>query len=487
MLKSSREMSYKENVAADYKNSKLKVDYRKSTHKSVLKKTDLSLTVLNSNCMHIGNRMGPTSDRSYTHQTNNGKSVTNLRRNTSKSCQTSKSREVLQENCVNIVCKIYSTKRSWKRRAVYNKVKKLKLSLPPLGTLASIAQLNKAFFPGRAEDLVLGGTSHKRLQAWELEDYNNKDTIRNCTLYVDQILESWRRMPDGTKIVLVKTTTTKSPEPAPVPGGGPTEPRVDNEEEELSWLPNRNYFKNFQTDINPYNRTMLFDWIIQVHQRFHINEKSLWATFMIFDMFLTTTEVEFERLQLIGFSCFWISGKANCLEDRRPKIDDLTWYAHDVFTNEELKECEEEILWNIEFNVNVPTAHNFLTLFIKAAIFSIKDEKKKDIVNCLAFYIAESLVLTSSSLDFTPEILAAGAVCTALRAAGFKWTKSLESYTGYSIKQLERVVHVANRTIVDKDGTCPKGVCTPPSGLLGKYSGTPAESFIPKPTSIKLP
>ena len=64
-------------------------------------------------------------------------------------------------------------------------------------------------------------------------------------------------------------------------------------------------------EISPRMRTILIDWLIQVHSRFSLLQETLFLAIGILDRYLQDkmTEVGRKRLQLVGITSMWIASK----------------------------------------------------------------------------------------------------------------------------------------------------------------------------------
>ena len=64
-----------------------------------------------------------------------------------------------------------------------------------------------------------------------------------------------------------------------------------------------------QDDINEKMRTILIDWLIEVHLKFKLRHETLFLTVNILDRFLTVQKVARQRLQLVGVVALMIAAK----------------------------------------------------------------------------------------------------------------------------------------------------------------------------------
>ena len=64
-----------------------------------------------------------------------------------------------------------------------------------------------------------------------------------------------------------------------------------------------------QTDINAKMRSILFDWLVEVHMKFKLVEETLFVTCGLIDRYLEKEKVMRDRLQLVGIAAMFIASK----------------------------------------------------------------------------------------------------------------------------------------------------------------------------------
>lgn len=64
-----------------------------------------------------------------------------------------------------------------------------------------------------------------------------------------------------------------------------------------------------QPDINAKMRSILVDWLIEVHRKFELMPETLYLTLNIVDRFLSMKAVSRKELQLVGISSMLIASK----------------------------------------------------------------------------------------------------------------------------------------------------------------------------------
>ncbi|XWS52650.1 hypothetical protein CRYUN_Cryun11dG0089100 [Craigia yunnanensis] len=190
-------------------------------------------------------------------------------------------------------------------------------------------------------------------------------------------------------------------------------------------------YMDLQLDINAKMRSILVDWLIEVHQKFDLMLETLYLTMNIVDRFLSLKIVQRKELQLVGISAMLIACKYE--EIWAPEVNDFVFISDNAYAKEKVLVMEKAILDKLEWYLTVPTPYVFLVRFIKASIPS--DDKMEDLV----FFLAElGLMQYPTVVLYCPSMLAAAAVyaarCTLDKSP--LWSETLKHHTGYSEDQL---------------------------------------------------
>nr|CAD1817288.1 unnamed protein product [Ananas comosus var. bracteatus] len=186
---------------------------------------------------------------------------------------------------------------------------------------------------------------------------------------------------------------------------------------------------HWQAEISMKMRSILADWIIEVHHRFELMPETLYLTFCIIDRYLSIETVTKGELQLVGVSAMLIACKYE--EIWAPEVNDFICISDRAYTREQILGMEKGILNKLEWNLTVPTCYVFLVRFLKA---SACDKEMEHMV----FFFAELGLMQYAMIMYCPSMVAASAVyaarCT-LRKSPL-WTETLKHHTGFSEQQL---------------------------------------------------
>ncbi|KAL3035613.1 hypothetical protein AAZX31_02G261300 [Glycine max] len=186
-----------------------------------------------------------------------------------------------------------------------------------------------------------------------------------------------------------------------------------------------------QPDINAKMRSILVDWLIEVHRKFELMPETLYLTLNIVDRFLSVKAVPRRELQLVGISSMLIASKYE--EIWAPEVNDFECISDNAYVSQQVLMMEKTILRKLEWYLTVPTPYHFLVRYIKASTPSDKEMEN------MVFFLAElGLMHYPTAILYRPSLIAAAAVFAARCTLGRSpfWTSTLKHYTGYSEEQL---------------------------------------------------
>ena len=151
-----------------------------------------------------------------------------------------------------------------------------------------------------------------------------------------------------------------------------------------------------QIDINAKMRSILVDWLIEVHRKFELMPETLFLTINIVDRFLSMKSVSRRELQLVGISSMLIASKYE--EIWAPEVvlvffvfiygqghNDFVCISDNAYVREQILVMEKTILEKLEWLMTVPTPYVFLVRYVKASVPSDKEVHKIFVVNLTIF------------------------------------------------------------------------------------------------------
>jgi len=104
-------------------------------------------------------------------------------------------------------------------------------------------------------------------------------------------------------------------------------------------------------------RTILVDWLIDVHLKFKLMPETLFLCVDIIDRYLDQRPVTRQQLQLVGVVGMLLAAKYE--EIYPPEVKDFIYISANTYTREEVLRMERQVLKAIDFNLTVPTIYPF--------------------------------------------------------------------------------------------------------------------------------
>lgn len=160
-------------------------------------------------------------------------------------------------------------------------------------------------------------------------------------------------------------------------------------------------------------RSVLMDWLVQVHNRFGLLPETLFLTVNCIDRFLSVKVVSLSKLQLVGATAIFVAAKyeeINC-----PSVQEIMYMVDGGFTVEEILKAERFMLSMLDFELGWPGPMSFLRRISKADDYDID-------IRTLAKYFLEVTIMDERFVGSPPSYIAAGAHCLArfmLRKGGW--------------------------------------------------------------------
>lgn len=173
---------------------------------------------------------------------------------------------------------------------------------------------------------------------------------------------------------------------------------------QLKMLPNPHYMGEVQAEIQWSMRSILMDWLVQVHNRFTLLPETLFLTVNYIDRFLSCKMVSLGKLQLVGATAIFVAAKyeeINC-----PSVQEIVFMVDGGYTVDEILKAERFMLSMLQFELGWPGPMSFLRRISKADDYDLE-------TRTLAKYFLEVTIMDERFVGCPPSYLAAGAHCLA--------------------------------------------------------------------------
>ncbi|KAI1814694.1 hypothetical protein GGS20DRAFT_547526 [Poronia punctata] len=198
--------------------------------------------------------------------------------------------------------------------------------------------------------------------------------------------------------------------------------------QEMTLLPNPHYM-DIQTEIQWSMRSVLMDWVVQVHTRFGLLPETLFLTVNYIDRFLSYKVVSLGKLQLVGATAIFIAAKyeeINC-----PSVQEIVFMVDGGYNVEEILKAERFMLSMLDFELGWPGPMSFLRRISKADDYDLE-------TRTVAKYFLEVAIMDERFVASPPSYVAAGAHCLSrLLLRKGAWTPAHVHYSGYTYRQLK--------------------------------------------------
>jgi G2/mitotic-specific cyclin 3/4 len=167
--------------------------------------------------------------------------------------------------------------------------------------------------------------------------------------------------------------------------------------------PNATYMDH-QAEIQWSMRSVLMDWLVQVHNRFTLLPETLFLAVNYVDRFLSCKVVSLGKLQLVGATALFVAAKyeeINC-----PSVQEIVYMVDGAYTADEVLKAERFMLSMLQFELGWPGPMSFLRRISKADDYDLE-------TRTLAKYFLEITVMDERFVGCAPSFLSAGGHCLA--------------------------------------------------------------------------
>lgn len=165
-------------------------------------------------------------------------------------------------------------------------------------------------------------------------------------------------------------------------------------------IPNERYMTDIQIDIQWSMRSVLMDWLVQVHNRFALLPETLFLTVNLIDRFLSHKIISLGKLQLVGATAIFVAAKyeeINC-----PSVQEIVFMVDGGYSSDEILKAERYMLSMLNFELGWPGPMSFLRRISKADDYDLE-------TRTLAKYFLEVTIMDERFVGCSGSYIAAGA------------------------------------------------------------------------------
>ncbi|RCK67242.1 G2/mitotic-specific cyclin CLB2 [Candida viswanathii] len=205
---------------------------------------------------------------------------------------------------------------------------------------------------------------------------------------------------------------------------------------ETRMLPDPQYLFQKDSHLKPRMRSILVDWLVEMHLKFRLLPESLFLAINIMDRFMSIEVVQIDRLQLLATGSLFIAAKYE--EVFSPLVKNYAYFTDGSYTEEEILQAEKYILTILNFDLNYPNPMNFLRRISKADDYDVQSRT-------LGKYLLEITIVDYKFIGMRPSLCCALAMYLARLILGKVpiWNGNLIHYSGgYRISDMKQCIEL---------------------------------------------
>jgi len=172
------------------------------------------------------------------------------------------------------------------------------------------------------------------------------------------------------------------------------------EEKDISAMPIYEEIKS-QKEINLQMRSILVDWIIDVHYKFGFTDETLFMTIFTIDRYISIKQISRIKFQLLGITAMLLACKHE--EINVPKIEDFIYITDNAYNKNEVTHMENDILNALNFELLYPSPIKFYE------ILSLKFNFDK-FQHLLGKYLMESFLIDLNWINYKPSVISCACI-----------------------------------------------------------------------------
>lgn len=204
---------------------------------------------------------------------------------------------------------------------------------------------------------------------------------------------------------------------------------------ERRMLPDPQYLFR-QRHLKPKMRSILVDWLVEMHLKFRLLPESLFLAINLMDRFMSLEVVQIDKLQLLATGSLFIAAKYE--EVFSPSVKNYAYFTDGSYSEDEILQAEKYILTVLNFDLNYPNPMNFLRRISKADDYDVQSRT-------LGKYLLEITAIDYKFIGYKPSLCCASAMYLARLILGKSpvWNGNLIHYSGgYRVNNMKVCVEM---------------------------------------------
>lgn len=212
---------------------------------------------------------------------------------------------------------------------------------------------------------------------------------------------------------------------------------LQTKESDEHWV----HMQYVQDTINSSMYVTLIDWLADLCIECNTGLKCLFYSSYYITAYLGKEKIAREQLQLLGCAAILIASKID--EYTAVRIEQLLHFSAQTYTEVELLGMERAILKVLEWKVMPTISYDFLCLWSRIALssmrcFKLNIEYRIKAINLAKYITTLSLQDYDIIKNYAPSKITAAAILLALYTISgkFHWNDTMKAYTGYNSDDL---------------------------------------------------
>lgn len=202
-----------------------------------------------------------------------------------------------------------------------------------------------------------------------------------------------------------------------------------------------------QNEINSEMRIILIDWIIEMHSKFCLTNRTLFLSIKIMDYYLSSYEITRYNFQLLGLASLFIACKFE--ETFVPQVNNLVFMTAEAYTEKDLIKMELNLLKKLNYDLDFTTPLDWLN------IIRYKLKFNDELVKKITFLIEISL-LDIEVIKFSAKEIVACAVLEVINNEN-KFSNELKNIfikgaNQYLLEQIKSIKYEIKKNMVKYPG-----------------------------------
>ena len=220
------------------------------------------------------------------------------------------------------------------------------------------------------------------------------------------------------------------------------------EEKGISAMPVYEEIKS-QKEINLQMRSILVDWIIDVHYKFGFTDETFFMTIFTIDRYISTKQISRIKFQLLGITAMLLACKHE--EINVPKIEDFIYITDNAYTKSEVIHMEKDILNVLNFELLYPSPIKFYE------ILSLKFNFDK-FQQFLGKYLMESFLINLNWINYKPSVISCACIYIVMKFGKKENYKEAYNKKYYNLNDSNYFSQKYNNEYDIKE--CAKNICS---------------------------